>query len=447
MQAYTGNARFSSAGATVPPSFGTEEVNQRRIFIVSALADDRHRRDLKKHLRPADRSGVIQVSQTDAAGSVWLDALRAGMESADVVVVLGSVELFANEELDDLLGEAFQRELRGGPRVLPVRLRACIWECTPFHGRMQIPRDGCALVKDGEVPDVRWAEIGHEILHAAGAGKHTSQAPGASVPLSADVPPSSHSTALPPQPIAAGYSTHAAYSGPPGWPGGHYPTAPMYQPAAWVPGGGTATATGDAIGPQAPRAKRHALVIAVAIVLPLLVAAMVGFVLVRPDLPPPPPPPRAVVLLAATNPRSSSALPPNEAQFAFDGSKETAWCEAANGDGSGEWLEASAPAGFVITEVTLTGGWDFMSPKAAAYSGNPDMWAHNNVATRLRVTWSGGSTTVTFSRSDRGVSRSVPISPAATRVRILVEATNRSTGANNTCLDGLELRGYRGQAP
>lgn len=467
----SGSDRMGLSGARPTVVYGIEEVAQYRVFILSSFEDRHHRETLKRHLKPAERAQRLSVSPSALPGDQWKQILYEAMLNADVIVVLGSADLFAAEDMSALLDRAFALYASGGPWVIPVRLRACYWESTPFGGGPTFPVSGIPLVRAGNtVPDEEWTALVRSILELAYRRSMASR-PSFSE-LTTTPAQNSLSSALvrdvqnngpnqfgarPPQPCnptllsaqdeevlhhqgkrtvfweRPGFSKRSVW--------GIYAAAI----AVFVLAGGFLVTM---IVILMSSSKSEDQVAPISFIPFLRPTASSTTYPTTPIVPAPPPTTRPVpwVRLSGSSVASSSSLPPNPPGYAFDDKSETAWCEGAIGKGDGEWITVKSPVGCKITKVRLTGGWAYDSPNAKARNpfGPSDMWILSNLASKLRVTWPGEPVGIleTFTMADRGIKKDVILPRDVSEIRITIEAATKNQGGDNVCLDGLEIWGY-----
>lgn len=135
-------------------------------------------------------------------------------------------------------------------------------------------------------------------------------------------------------------------------------------------------------------------------------------------------------VVAPASGKASSVYPGYEPAEAFDGMRDTLWCEKADGDGAGEWLELTLPAEANIKGVRLIVG------TGAAESA----YMRNNRIAQVRVSTEGGE--VSQALVDKfGVAQEVnfPAPVKGKTVKITVEKVIRGIEFNDTCLAEVEI--------
>jgi hypothetical protein len=133
-----------------------------KVFISYSHSDEKLKDALVRHLKPLERMNLI-ASWSDRklqAGDAWGDEINRNLEQADLVLLLVSIDFINSKYCYDIeLDRALERNARGECRVVPVILRACLWQHTSF-ARLQ------ALPKDGQ-PATQWRDIDEALSNVA----------------------------------------------------------------------------------------------------------------------------------------------------------------------------------------------------------------------------------------------------------------------------------------
>jgi hypothetical protein len=133
--------------------------------------------------------------------------------------------------------------------------------------------------------------------------------------------------------------------------------------------------------------------------------------------------------------RASSERAAHPALHAFDGIPATAWTEADDGNGTGQWVEAELVPGTWVSSVEVSGGW------SAKTASGVDLWEHNTTFRRMRVSWDGGEQELTFERArDRGKRRRVVVEAPTRSIRITALEVDRGR-FHDLCLDEVVIHG------
>jgi hypothetical protein len=104
--------------------------------------------DLLKHLEPLRRLHRIDAwhDREIQAGDEWKASIAARLASADIILLLVSIDFINSQYCYDVeLELAMERNARGEAVVVPVILRHCLWHHTPFAKLQALPQDGKAV--------------------------------------------------------------------------------------------------------------------------------------------------------------------------------------------------------------------------------------------------------------------------------------------------------------
>jgi hypothetical protein len=118
------------------------------VFISYAHADENFRNDLVKHLDPLRRLGLIETwhDRKIKPGEVWDRAISTNLEKAQIILLLVSIDFINSEYCYDVeLERALERHDNGQAKVIPIILRACMWQQTPFAKLQALPKDAEAV--------------------------------------------------------------------------------------------------------------------------------------------------------------------------------------------------------------------------------------------------------------------------------------------------------------
>lgn len=155
-----------------------------------------------------------------------------------------------------------------------------------------------------------------------------------------------------------------------------------------------------------------------------------------PPRPAPPPvarkaPPPRVVEVSASGYLRQTYGPDCRPQHLNDGDSETAWCEAAQGDGLGQWVEfrLDRPAG--IRGFSIVNGYD--------KKGGFDRWPANGRVQEFRVAVDDRKFRAKLkdSRSSQDFTFKEP--PRGTRVRITIKSVYPGNRHSDTCLSEVHI--------
>ncbi|MEK7253720.1 MAG: SUMF1/EgtB/PvdO family nonheme iron enzyme, partial [Bacteroidota bacterium] len=135
-----------------------------RIFIAYSRQDAALLDDLRKHLRPLERTGKVKIwyDGNIEPGAVWEDAIKKNLHAADIILPLVSADAINSDYFyEKEIADALIRHDRGEARVVPLILRPCVWKTTPLHRLQALPKDG--------KPVTSWADRDDAWSDAVGA--------------------------------------------------------------------------------------------------------------------------------------------------------------------------------------------------------------------------------------------------------------------------------------
>jgi hypothetical protein len=149
--------------------------DRNRVFVSYAHRDLRHLERLRVHLRPLERSGLIDLWDDTLLqpGSDWRRKISDAIASAKVAVLLVSADFLASEfiagnELPPLLAAAREE----GARVLPVIISPCRFKETSELSKFQaanVPERSLAMLSVAQRERV-WVDVA-DAVEAAFVGR------------------------------------------------------------------------------------------------------------------------------------------------------------------------------------------------------------------------------------------------------------------------------------
>lgn len=119
-------------------------------------ADEQYRNELEKHLAPLRREGLVELwnDRRIPAGDLIDQSIRSELETADVVLLLISADFLNSDYCHDReMIRALERHDAGECRVIPIILRPCDWQNSPFSGLLAAPTDGKPISKHRDFDD------------------------------------------------------------------------------------------------------------------------------------------------------------------------------------------------------------------------------------------------------------------------------------------------------
>ena len=131
------------------------------IFISYSHKDEELKNELYIHLAGLRRQGKITSWQDRdiEAGEEWDIEIKARLESAKIILLLITPKFIASDScFDKEMQRAMERHAAGSARVIPIIMKPCDWQSSPF-GKLQV------LPKDAK-PVTRWEDQDEALLNA-----------------------------------------------------------------------------------------------------------------------------------------------------------------------------------------------------------------------------------------------------------------------------------------
>lgn len=116
-----------------------------RIFIAYARKDKAFLDDLRKHLQPLERSQRVKLwyDKDIEAGAEWEESIKKELNNANIILLLVSANAInSNYFYDNEMTGSLRRHENGEASVVPIILRPCDWEETPWGKLQALPKDG-----------------------------------------------------------------------------------------------------------------------------------------------------------------------------------------------------------------------------------------------------------------------------------------------------------------
>lgn len=131
------------------PSLTTDSARKpMSVFISYAHADQQYAQLLRAHLEALRRANVIEIwsDRVISAGTQWAEEIDSHLRSSQIILLLISADFLAS-------GYCYGNEAKtalgmhdaGEATVIPIIVRPCMWQSTPFAKLQVLPRDGRAL--------------------------------------------------------------------------------------------------------------------------------------------------------------------------------------------------------------------------------------------------------------------------------------------------------------
>lgn len=135
------------------------------IFVISSHEDDDLKKKLLEQIVPLERNGLVEKiysNESIEAGSDWAQDTKDNLRKSDIVLLLVSSSFIASEQCySNEMQEALSLHNQGEVRTIPIILRKCLWEETPFSKLKAMPKDGRTPVvsQEWESEDEPYFEI------------------------------------------------------------------------------------------------------------------------------------------------------------------------------------------------------------------------------------------------------------------------------------------------
>jgi hypothetical protein len=117
-------------------------------FISYSHEDEKLKLELDKHLNPLRRQNLIETWHDGKilAGEEWSKTISEKMKDADIILLLISIDFINSYYCYEVeLEEALELHDAKKARVIPVILRTCLWNHTPFAKLQALPKEAKAV--------------------------------------------------------------------------------------------------------------------------------------------------------------------------------------------------------------------------------------------------------------------------------------------------------------
>ena len=134
-------------GGKVGLSYG-EGSSPLSVFVSYSHADEELKNQFLKHLNPLKKMKLISEwsDRKLLAGDKWEQEISKNLESANIIILLISIDFINSGYCYDIeLERALERHEANEACVIPVILRSCMWQHTPFAKLQALPKDGKAV--------------------------------------------------------------------------------------------------------------------------------------------------------------------------------------------------------------------------------------------------------------------------------------------------------------
>jgi hypothetical protein len=138
-----GRGKGGSVSITDAPGSKTLEV-----FISYSHEDEDIKNSLEKHLTPLKRLNLIKVwhDRKIMAGQEWDKIISKNLKNASIILLLVSIDFINSKYCYDVeLEEALELHSKNNATVIPIIIRPCMWQNTPFAKIQALPKDAKAV--------------------------------------------------------------------------------------------------------------------------------------------------------------------------------------------------------------------------------------------------------------------------------------------------------------
>jgi tetratricopeptide (TPR) repeat protein len=166
------------------------------LFISYSHKDEDLKDELIVHLASLKRQGKIRAWQDRdiEAGTEWDAEIKQQLESAEIILLLITPRFIASDYCYDLeMQQAMQRHESGSARVIPIILKPCDWQHSPFSKLQVVPKDAKPVTQWSD-PDEAFLNVAQSIRRAVDSLQAKKLL--GETPNSPPVSPSTHSTGL-----------------------------------------------------------------------------------------------------------------------------------------------------------------------------------------------------------------------------------------------------------
>ena len=118
------------------------------LFISYSHADEGVKTELLKHLEPLKKLHLVETwhDRKLKPGEEWENVISKELEKADIILLLVSIDFINSKYCYDIeLDKALERHEQKTAVVVPIIVRNCLWQFTPFAKIQALPKDAKAI--------------------------------------------------------------------------------------------------------------------------------------------------------------------------------------------------------------------------------------------------------------------------------------------------------------
>ena len=131
------------------------------IFLSYAHGDRQLLEDLKGHLSPLKRAGLVSewYDRQIPPGAEWKAAIDKRLNIADIIILFVSSDFFASEYCYKIeMPRALERHTANVATVIPLIVRPCMWSSAPFSKLNALPTNGKPITSWAK-RDEAWVDV------------------------------------------------------------------------------------------------------------------------------------------------------------------------------------------------------------------------------------------------------------------------------------------------
>lgn len=152
---------FENPAATTTPTPAPNTAGAKKIFFSYSKYDREYLEQLLRHLSVLRRKGKIADwnDHEILPGEEWDGVIKTQLVEADIILLLISADFLATDYIWDVeIKTAMERHDQKSATVVPIVLRSCSWEDTPFGKLNGLPSKAKPVSTYGD-RDQAWLEV------------------------------------------------------------------------------------------------------------------------------------------------------------------------------------------------------------------------------------------------------------------------------------------------
>jgi hypothetical protein len=137
------------------------EKHRLKMFCSYAHEDRQHLDQLLEHIKVLQHAGILDpwTDGSIQAGEEWASKISDNLEQSDIILLLVSSSFIASEYCYKIeMERAIELHEQGHAATIPIIVRPCYWQVTPFRKLQALPA-GAKAVTTWENIDQAWADV------------------------------------------------------------------------------------------------------------------------------------------------------------------------------------------------------------------------------------------------------------------------------------------------